>query len=84
VKRVRLTVVYRTSREVRSCSIKAIAKKSRHLKLPQLLQQTVRVSNKKVHKNFRKHARSAIFSSPLPCFTLPQTTIKTGEVVERF
>lgn len=33
VKRVRLTVVCRTSREVRSYSIRAIAKKSRHLKL---------------------------------------------------
>lgn len=33
VKRVRLTVVCRTSREVRSYSIKALTKKSRHLKL---------------------------------------------------
>jgi hypothetical protein len=31
VKRVRLTVVYRTSREVRRYSIKAFAEKSRHL-----------------------------------------------------
>ena len=63
MKRVRLTVVYRTSREVRSYSIKALAKKSRHLKLLQCLQKTVRVSNKKVHKSFRKHARSATFTS---------------------
>jgi hypothetical protein len=39
MKRVRLTVVYRTSREVRSYSIKALTKKSRHLKLPRYLQK---------------------------------------------
>jgi hypothetical protein len=52
MKRVRLTVVYRTSREVRSYSIKALTKKSRHLKLLQHLQKTVRVCNKKSMKVF--------------------------------
>lgn len=47
MKRVRLTVVYRTSIEVRSYSIKALTKKSRHLKLLRYLQKTVGVSNKK-------------------------------------
>lgn len=49
MKRVRLTVVYRTSIEVRSYSIKALTKKSRHLKLLRYLQKTVGVSNKKAH-----------------------------------
>lgn len=39
MKRVRLTVVYRTSREVRSYSIKVLTKKSRHLKLQQYIQE---------------------------------------------
>jgi len=63
MKRVRLTVVYRTSKEVRSYSIKALTKKSRHLKLPCYIQKTVRVRNKKAHGSFHKHVRTAIFKS---------------------
>lgn len=63
MKRVRLTVVYRTSREVRSYSIKALAKKSRHLKLPWYLQKIAGASNKKAHKSFRKRVKSANLKS---------------------
>jgi hypothetical protein len=47
MKRVRLTVVYRTSREVRSYSIKAFTKKSRHLKLLRYLQKQSGSATKK-------------------------------------
>lgn len=52
MKRVRLTVVYRTSREVRSYSIKALTEKSRHLKLPHTYTKQAGLATKKRMKVF--------------------------------
>jgi len=63
MKRVRLTVVYRTSKEVRCYSIKAITKKSRHLKLPHTYKKKAGLATKKRMKVFTKHVRAAMLKS---------------------